>query len=71
MTDIIASAPMALTRLCASERAREKPLARPRLEVLFKAIGEAFQLAYVAPYATARRPLALPEAELEGRDPNW
>ncbi len=34
--------------------------------------GDAFRLAYVAPYAGFRRlPQAAPDEELEGRSPNW
>ena len=34
--------------------------------------GQAFAMAYVAPYqASLGRPVAPPDPELQGRDPNW
>ena len=73
MTDITTTTPITLRRprlLC---------LEFPKLEIgskaeaIFKAIMQAFELAYVAPFNTVQRKpsVAVDGAHLEGRDPNW
>ena len=71
MTDIIATAPIAIRR-------RLPRLQRPKLGLgaalaaISGAVGHAFSMAYVAPYGTTGSPPALtPKADLEGRDPTW
>lgn len=35
-------------------------------------VGEALNMAYMAPYTSLRRqPQVVPDDDLEGRDPNW
>jgi hypothetical protein len=34
-------------------------------------IGDAFNMAYVAPYTRRREPQIAPDDDLEGRDPTW
>ena len=42
------------------------------LLAMIKAMGQAFEMAYVAPYETiARRPPPADPSDLQGRDPNW
>ena len=70
MTDISTTAPTTIRRL--------PRLGFPRLGIgasladISGLIGDAFKIAYVAPYASRdRRPQVAPDDDLEGRDPTW
>jgi len=72
MTYIASNAPITIPR------PKLPSFAFPRLGIgaLLAAIpgslGDAFEMAYVAPYAGHQRlPEAAPDEALEGRDPNW
>ena len=72
MTDITATAPIKFPTLRAV-RLLALPLAIGRgIGSLLQAYSEAIELAYVAPWVgPAKRKRPAPEADLEGRDPNW
>ncbi|ANT53574.1 hypothetical protein [Mesorhizobium amorphae] len=68
MTDISTAAPTTVRRLNLPR------LSFPRLEIgaSLAAMGDALNMAYVAPYTSLRRqPQVLPDDDLEGRDPTW
>ncbi len=68
MTDITAQIPVALRRVSLSG------IGLARLGALLvaipSAVGEAFSMAYAAPYQGSKRPIAADGAD-QGRDPNW
>ena len=41
------------------------------LAAICGAMGNAFKMAYVDPYTSHGRQPAVPDDDLEGRDPNW
>jgi hypothetical protein len=42
------------------------------LNAIFGVMGDAFKMAYLAPYTGLRRqPPIVPDEDLEGRDPRW
>ena len=72
MTDITTAS------LTALRRWRPLRLTLPKLRVghavlsMYRIIGQAFEMAYVAPYrSSARKSPATDDANPEGRDPNW
>ena len=73
MTDITSTTPITL------RRPRLLRLEIPKLEIgkkaeaVSKAVMQAFEMAYVAPFSIPQRkvPVAVDDADLEGRDPNW
>lgn len=72
MTDISTDAPVAV---CRSNLQR---LNIPRLGIgaslaaISGLLGDAFKMAYVAPYSNhGRRPQVVSDDDLEGRDPSW
>jgi hypothetical protein len=68
MAEIITHRPLRRTRLLSLSELR----IGASLAAMSTALGEAFWMAYVAPFETvARRPPPAGEAELQGRDPNW
>jgi hypothetical protein len=72
MTDIASTTPTTL---------RHPRLQRPKFpkleigrkaEAVSKAVMQAFEMAYVAPFNTRQNKLPVAtDADLEGRDPNW
>lgn len=72
MTDISTSAPISSRR---SNFQRPSILARriaASLAAISAVLGDAFKMAYVEPYTShGRRQQALPDDDLEGRDPTW
>ena len=72
MTDIIITAPIAIRRPSLQLLALPKLGIGVAMAALSKAVGQAFDMAYVAPYQTiSQSPLVASDADLEGRDPNW
>ncbi len=72
MTDISKSAPIT------NRRSNLQQLSIPTLRIavslaaISALLGDAFKMAYVDPYTShRRRPQALPDDDLEGRDPTW
>ena len=64
--------------LTAVRRMRLPRLTLPKLRIgkavasMYRAVGQALEMAYVAPYQTAvHRPPAADDGDLGGRDPNW
>ena len=72
MTDITATAPIKFPAVRAV-RLRAPLFAIGRgIGTLLQAYYRALELAYVAPWAEpAKRKAQAPEADLQGRDPNW
>ena len=72
MTDISTTAPITIRRLVLAR------LSFPRLEigaslaVMSGLMGDALNMAYVAPYTSLRRqPQVVADDDLESRDPTW
>jgi len=70
MADISTAAPI--------RRLKLPRLSFPRLAIgttlsaIFGVMGDAFKMAYLAPYTGPRRqPPIVPDDDLEGRDPSW
>lgn len=70
MADVSTTAPI--------RRLKLPRLSFPRLAIgatlnaIFSVMGDAFKMAYLAPYAGLRRqPPIVPDEDLEGRDPSW
>jgi hypothetical protein len=70
MTDISAIAPIAVRRSNLQRPSIPTLRVGASLAAIPRLLGDAFKLAYVAPY-TSRRPLVVPDDDLEGRDPTW
>jgi hypothetical protein len=70
MTDITISTPAVLRSAVPAKSDQAPRHVGINFERLFTAIGDAFRLAYVIPYASTRRPLPS-EAHSDGRDPRW
>ena len=72
MTDIAPTAPIKFLAV-RTVRLRAPLLAIGRgIDTVLEAYGRALELAYVAPWAgPAARTGPAPEADLQGRDPNW
>ncbi|TIN16679.1 MAG: hypothetical protein E5Y51_13245 [Mesorhizobium sp.] len=71
MVDISTIAPIAI-------RCSDLQLVKPALKIgaslvaIFALLADAFNMAYVAPFAGhGRRPQVVPEDDLNGRDPTW
>ena len=72
MTDIITSAPLPLGKPKLLGIRFPKLRLPTSIPAIFIGVGEAFQLAYVAPFAgNSRHCLVRREAETEDRDPDW
>lgn len=71
MTDVTATGPVAEPGAQSQPRKRAGLSVGAVIGAMTRAVGQAFDMAYVAPYQKSRRPPpALAEAE-EGRDPDW
>ena len=73
MTDIANTTPTTLRHPCLQLPEFPKLEIDRKAEAISKAIMQAFEMAYVAPFSTSQRkpPFAVDDADLEGRDPNW
>ena len=74
MTDILTTGPTAIQRLKLQRRSFPRP-ALPN--AIFGLVGGALKMAYVDPYASlgraspGRQSKAVPDDNLDGRDPAW
>lgn len=72
MTDIISTAPIAIRRSSLPRLKLRRIGVGGALGAIAGIFGQALNLAYVDPYTSLqRRPPAIPDDDLEGRDPNW
>jgi hypothetical protein len=73
MTDIIITTPISLRRPHLLRVEFPKLEIGSKVEAISKAIMQAFEMAYVVPFSTPQSKLAVAvdDADLEGRDPNW
>ena len=72
MTDITPAAPIKLAALRAVRLRAPLLVIGRRIGALLQAYSGAIELAYMAPWAgPAKRKGPAPEADLQGRDPNW
>ena len=72
MTDITNTTPISLRRPSLLRLELPKLGIGTATAAISKAIMQAFEMAYVAPFSTTqRKPLTTFDADLEGRDPNW
>lgn len=72
MADIITTAPITASRPLLSSIKLPKIGLRAALVSLASGFGRAAEMAYVDPYRiSGRGKPSAPEADLEGRDPNW
>ena len=72
MTDIISSTPIAIRSLGSLRLQLPKLGVGRAVEAVSRAIMQAFEMVYVAPYTVMQgKLLAAVDANLEGRDPNW
>ena len=72
MTDIIITTPISLRRPSLPRLELPKLGIGHAISEISSTIMQAFEMAYVAPYATTRsKPTIAFDADLEGRDPNW
>lgn len=70
MTDITITAPITIRRLSLSRLSLPRIGMGQSLAAIARLLGDALNLAYVAPYTG--RPLPVVSGDdLEGRDPNW
>jgi hypothetical protein len=72
MTDIFTTTPIFIRRPSLLRLELPKLGIGTATAATSKAIMQAFEMAYVAPFSTTQRkpPIAF-DADLEGRDPNW
>lgn len=72
MSDIISTLPVSIRRPSLPRLGLHRIGVGAALGAIAGLLGQAFNLAYVAPYANLqRRPPVIPEDDLEGRDPDW
>jgi hypothetical protein len=72
MADISTAAPIAIRRLKLPRPSFPRLSIGASLAAIFDVMGDALNLAYVAPYASIRRqPQIVPDDDLQGRDPTW
>jgi hypothetical protein len=72
MTDISAAAPITVRRLNLPRPSFPRLAIGASLAGMFSLVGDALNMAYVAPYSSIRRrPRVVPDDDLEGRDPTW
>lgn len=70
MADI--STPAPIRRLNLPLLSFPRPAIGTTLNAIFAVMGDAFKMAYLAPYTGPRRqPQVAPDDDLEGRDPSW
>ena len=72
MTDISTTAPITIRRLNLPKLCFPKLEIGASLAAISGLVGDALNMAYVAPYTSLRRqPQVVPDDDLEGRDPTW
>jgi len=72
MADISTTAPTTVRRLNLPRLSFPRLAIGATLNAICGVMGDAFKMAYLAPYASLRRqPLIVPDDDLEGRDPSW
>ncbi len=72
MTAITNTTPIAFRRPSLQLLALPKLGIGVAMAALSEAVGQAYGMAYVAPYQTIRQsPSVASDADLEGRNPNW
>jgi hypothetical protein len=73
MTDITTTAPISIRHQSLQFPKFPKLEIGRKVEAISKAVMQAFEMAYLAPFSTPQRkpPVAVDDADLEGRDPNW
>jgi hypothetical protein len=72
MADIPTTAPIAIHRRNPPGRGFPSLELGASLTAISRLVGDAFSMAYVAPYTVLRRqPQVVPDDDLEGRDPTW
>ena len=71
MTEDTATRPDTVRRTQARRQKLPRLSLAAGMGALAKAVGHAFELAYVAPYSGSRRPRPAPPQAEDGRDPAW
>ena len=77
MTDILTTGPTAIQRLKLQRRSFPRPAIGASLNAISGLVGGALKMAYVDPYASlgraspGRQSKAVPDDNLDGRDPAW
>jgi hypothetical protein len=71
MTDMSTTTPTTIRRLNLPRPGFPRLGIGATLAAICDVMGDALKLAYVAPYTNLRRPPAVPDDDLQGRDPNW
>lgn len=72
MTNIFTTAPITIRRLDLRRLNFPRLKIGASLHAIAGLLGDAFNMAYVAPYTDVRRRSQIaPDDDLEGRDPNW
>jgi hypothetical protein len=71
MTDIIPTAPISIRRSSLPRLSLSKIDIGASLYAIARLLGHAFDLAYVAPFSSRRRPPVILDNDIEGRDPRW
>lgn len=69
MTDIVTTAPIAFRRTGWPSLTLHGRRVGVALLATFAAVGQAFAMAYAAPFSP--RPSPAVDTDLQGRDPNW
>ena len=72
MADIPTTAPITIRHLSLPRPSLPRLKIDASLAAIFGLVGDAFGMAYVAPYSGRRRePQVAPDDDLKGRDPTW
>jgi len=72
MTDMSTTAPITIRRFKLPRPSFTRLEIGASLDAMFSLVGDALNMAYVAPYTGPRRqPQVAPDDDLEGRDPSW
>ena len=71
MTDITTTAPISIRRFSLPRPSLPRIGIGASLDEIARLIGDALNLACMAPYTSRRQPPAAFDDDLEGRDPNW
>jgi hypothetical protein len=72
MTDVPTTAPITIRRLNLPRLSLPKLKIGASLAAVFGLVGDAINMAYVAPCTSRRHePQVVPDDDLKGRDPSW
>ncbi|RUW72571.1 MULTISPECIES: hypothetical protein [unclassified Mesorhizobium] len=72
MAEISTTTPITIRRLSLPRPDFPRLAIGALLAAMSNLVGDALNMAYVAPYSSrVGRPRAVPDNDLEGRDPNW